>query len=932
MFPLFLIHLWVNESALLSISFYLLTFSYHLSTIIYPLSTVIYPGPILIYIMIECCRSYKSSNIERPVILFSVYCSIQNLSPKKYKLVMKKSLHHLGLTLIAFAVSSALFAQRTDSTARPAGAPNGFGNTQRPATGPKPYREVITDKAKTDDCLFKVHRIDDKYYFEIPDTLLNTEILVVNRISKAATGMRNGFFGYAGDQIGQNVIRFEKGPGNKIFLRTISYAEYAKDSTSPMFMAVTNSNIQPIAAAFDIKAYGKDSVTSVIDVTDFANSDNDILFFNSNLKTANRIGSLQSDKSYIVNMRSYPINVEITTVKTYGRSPAMPGTPGAAASGGNLTVELNSSMVLLPRSPMQARYFDPRIGYFAVGYTDFDLNPQGVQSISLIKRWRLEPKDGDMEKYKRGELVEPKKPIIFYIDPATPKKWVPYLIQGVNDWQAAFEKAGFKNAIIAKMAPTKREDPDWSLEDARYSAIVYKPSDVANASGPSISDPRTGEIMESHINWYHNVMELIHNWYMIQAAPSDTAARSMMYSDELMGQLIRFVSSHEVGHTLGLRHNWGSSSTVPVENLRNKTWVEAHGHTPSIMDYARFNYVAQPEDHITEKGLFPRIGDYDLWAIEWGYKLFPQYRDPETERAFLNKWVMDRLKDKRLWFGTETNPDDPRSQNEDLGDDAMKASGYGIKNLQYIMPKLREWTKEENRDYSSLGDIYREIASQYGRYMGHVAKNVGGIYETPKMVEQEGGIYEFVPREKQKEAVDFLNKQLFATPSWLVDNEVYDRIGGTPLITIGNIQDNTLNRLFGTNTMTKLIQFEAENGNKAYSLTEMFSDLKKGVWTELTTKKKIDVYRRNLQKSYVNILGNIVNPPKSSGGDIVISFGPARPQLSADKSDIRSVVRAHLVALRNEIRAALPGITDEMSRYHLQDVVTRIDEDLNPKN
>jgi len=809
-------------------------------------------------------------------------------------------------------------------------------------TGPKPYKDVITDKAKTDEGLFKVHKIDDKYFFEIPDSLLNREILVVNRISKAAAGMRSGFFGYAGDQIGQNVVKFEKGPNNKIFLRTISYAEYAKDSTSPMFWAVTNSNIQPIAAAFDVKAYGKDSsgssssASSVIEVTDYVNSDNDVLFFNSNLKSAVRIGGLQPDKSYIVGIKSFPINVEITTVKTYARTPVAPGgfAGGGTPSGGNLTVELNSSMVLLPKVPMQARYFDARIGYFTVGYTDFDANPQGVESVQLIKRWRLEPKDEDMEKYKRGELVEPKKQIIFYIDPATPKKWVPYLIEGVNDWNVAFEKAGFKNAIVAKAAPTNKEDPEWSLEDARYSAIVYKPSDVANASGPSISDPRSGEIMESHINWYHNVMELLQNWYMIQASPSDTAARKMVFSDELMGQLIRFVSSHEVGHTLGLRHNFGSSSSVPVENLRNKAWVDANGHTPSIMDYARFNYVAQPEDHVDENGLFPRIGDYDRWAIQWGYKRFYQFKDSDGEKAFVNKWVIDSLNNPRLFWGDgESNQDDPRSQTEDLGDDAMKASAYGIKNLQYMMPKLLEWTKEDNRDYTSLSDIYAQITGQFNRYMGHVSRNVGGICLTPKTVEQSGAVYEYVQKTKQKGAVDFLNKQLFTTPIWLADNKVYDRIGGTPLVTIGNIQDNALNRLFSTSTMNKLIQFEAEEGSKAYSVTEMFSDVKKGIWSELATKKKIDVYRRNLQKSYINILSNIIAPPKTSETTIVINFGgTSRPQLNVDKSDIKSIVRAHLITLRTEIKAAIPTMPDEMSRYHLQDVVTRIDDALNPKD
>ena len=681
--------------------------------------------------------------------------------------------------------------------------------------------------------------------------------------------------------------------------------------------------------------------SSVIDVTDYANGDNDVLFFDSRLKTANRIGALQADKSYIETIHSYPINIEITTVKTYGRSNAMPVAGGAGGgrgapqvNGGNLTVELNSSMVLLPKVPMQSRYFDDRVGYFTVGYTDFDANPQGVEDVQLVKRWRLEPKDGDMEKYKRGELVEPKKQIVFYIDPATPKKWVPFLIQGVEDWNVAFEKAGFKNAIVAKEAPTKKEDPEWSLEDARYSAIVYKPSDVANASGPSVADPRSGEIMESHINWYHNVMELLQNWYMIQAAPSDTAARKMMFSDSLMGELIRFVSSHEVGHTLGLRHNWGSSSAVPVDSLRSKAWVEAHGHTPSIMDYARFNYVAQPEDHVSEVGLFPRIGDYDKWAIEWGYKRFYQFKDGDDEKGYLNKWVMDSLKNPRLWWGDgETNQDDPRSQTEDLGNDAMKASAYGIKNLQYMMPQLIKWTREDNRDYKSLSEIYSQLTTQFNRYMIHVTRNVGGVYRTPKTVEQAGNVYEYTPKAKQKEAIDFLTKQLFTTPTWLADSKIYDLVGGTPLVTIGNIQDNVLNRLFSTNTMNKLIEFEAEDGNQAYTITNLFTDVRNGVWSELKTKKKIDVYRRNLQKSYVNILSNIITPPKTSETTIVINFGGrSTPQLSADKSDIISVARAQLVSLRNEIRAAIPAMPDTMSRYHLQDVLTRIDDALNPKD
>ncbi|MBK6935794.1 MAG: DUF5117 domain-containing protein [Chitinophagaceae bacterium] len=466
---------------------------------------------------------------------------------------MKRNLFFglLGIFISSMVMAQPIAGAKPDTTRKPN------------SSGLKTYKDVITAKAISDGGMLWVHKLDDKYYFELPDSIFGREILVVNRMSKAAAGMRSGgFFGYAGDDISRNVIKFEKGPNNKIFIRSISYAEYAKDSTSPMYTAVSNSNVQPIAASFDVKSMGKDSSGAVIDVTDYVNGDNDILHFGSSTKSALRIGALQNDKSYIVSLKSFPINVEIKTVKTYGRTPVPSsgsgGFGGGAVTGGNFTVELNSSLVLLPKVPMQPRYFDPRVGFFATGYTDFDVNPQGVKSIYMIKRWRLEPKSEDVEKYKRGELVEPQKPIIFYIDPATPKKWVPYLMQGVDDWKVGFEKAGFKNAIMAKLAPTKEEDSTWSLDDARNSAIVYKPSDIANASGPSISDPRSGEIMESHINWYHNVMSILRDWYFIQTAAVDTGARKMVLDEELMGQLIRFVSSHEVGHTLGLRHNMGN--------------------------------------------------------------------------------------------------------------------------------------------------------------------------------------------------------------------------------------------------------------------------------------------------------------------------------------------------------------------------------------
>ena len=574
------------------------------------------------------------------------------------------------------------------------------------------------------------------------------------------------------------------------------------------------------------------------------------------------------------------------------------------------------------------------MGFFTNSYTDFDADPQGSKRMNLVARWRLEPKPEDMEKYKRGELVEPQKPIVIYIDPATPKKWVPYLVQGINDWQAAFEKAGFKNAIIGKLAPTAAEDPTWSLEDARHSALVYKPSTVANASGPHTSDPRSGEIIETHINWYHDVMKLVHDWYMIQTAAVDPRARKMEFDDELMGELIRFVSSHEIGHTLGLRHNFGSSSGTPVEKLRDKAWVEANGHTASIMDYARFNYVAQPGDNISEKGLFPRIGDYDKWAIEWGYRIIPEAKSAKEEVPILNKWTIEKLKNKRYWFGTETDPDDPRAQSEDIGDDAMKASTYGIMNLKFILPHLVEWTKTDNEGYDNLENMYNQLVGQLGRYTGHVAKNIGGRYETLKTSEEAGDIYELVPVATQKRAMEFLGKQIFATPTWLIDKKIIALTDVQPINVIAGLQGVATARLLNASTMNKLISGETIDPN-AYKITDYFNDLQKYMWGELATGQAIDVYRRNLQKSYVEKMNAILHPPAAPAAAMQQQGGGGRRRAGADgprtPTDVKSVVKANLAQLRTKIKADLPRVTDPMTRYHLQDLVGQIDEALKTK-
>jgi hypothetical protein len=722
----------------------------------------------------------------------------------------------------------------------------------------------------------------------------------------------------------------------------LTIVNVASDSSQPIALAVRNSNMNPIAAAFDVRAYGKSadssSGTVVIEVTDFFKGDNQPVSLTPAIKRRFSLMALSPERSYIESIHTYPINTEIKTVKTFtvNPAPAAPSAGGRAPAGmlpageetGVVTVELNNSFLLLPKTPMRKRTFDRRVGFFTSEYTVYGDDQQRVEEDEFIHHWRLEPKDEDLEKYKHGELVEPKKPIIIYIDPATPKQWRPFLIAGINDWQAAFEKAGFKNAIMGKEWPAN--DPTMSLEDARFSVIRYFASDIENAYGPNVADPRSGEILETHIGWYHNVMKLVHDWYMIQTAAVDPRARRMKFDDPLMGDLIRFVSSHEVGHTLGLRHNMGSSSRTPVEKLRDKAWVEANGHTASIMDYARFNYVAQPEDNITSKGLYPRIGDYDKWAILWGYKYDPDLTEEEDKKA-MSKLATDSLKNPRLWFGGEGYNFDPRAQTEDLGDNAMKASDYGIKNLKRILPNLPEWTREEADEYDNLEEMYANVVQQFARYMGHVTKNVGGVQETFKSVEQPGDVYEATPKATQKEAVDFLNKQLFATPTWLLNKDILNKFSNPGAgETLSTVQENTLKSLLSGARLYRLAVCTGRYGTGTYSVDDLLTDAKKGVWSELATGAPIDIYRRNLQKVYIQSLVDLLNPPPPMPAPSGLPRGLIIFTGDLKNTDVPSEARAQLVELKNEIAGAIIRETDKISKYHLQDVEERIKQALNP--
>ena len=781
----------------------------------------------------------------------------------------------------------------------------------------KPYGKVVTKDHKTDEGLFKVHTKDDTYLLEIPDSLLQREMLMVTRIAKTASEI-----GFGGAKANTQVLRWEK-KNKQILLRVVSHSVVA-DTLLPVHEAVVNSNLEPILFSFPIKAYSKDSTATVIDATSLFSKDVKPLGFPASYRKRYGITRMDKDRSYIDRVSSYPQNIEVRHVKTYLASKA----PSNSALG-SITLEMSNSMVLLPKIPMKRRYFDERVGWFARGQTDYGLEDQRSKTVKYLDRYRLEVKDEDIEKFKRGELVEPKKQIVYYVDRATPKEWVPYIIQGVNDWQVAFEAAGFKNAIIGKMAPTAAEDPEYSPEDVRYSVIRYLASPIPNANGPHVSDPRSGEILESDINWYHNVMTLLHNWFFIQTAAINPDARGNNFKTETMGELIKFVSSHELGHTIGLPHNMGSSVAYPVDSLRSASFTSKYGTAPSIMDYARFNYIAQPED----KGvaLMPNIGIYDKYAISWGYRPILD-TNAKDEKATLDAWILKHAGDPMYRFGHQQGGGvvDPSSQTEDLGDDAMKASMYGIKNLKRILPRLEEWTSEKGENYEELSTMYGQLLSQFNRYMGHVTGNIGGVYEEYKTADQEGAVYTQVTKAKQEEALQFLIDELFETPTWMLDENIFSKTEFSGAIErVRGLQARTLNNVLDAGRMARMIENETLNGaSKAYTLINMMRDVRKGVWSEIYAGRSIDTYRRNLQRAYLDRLDYLLNEAKNQRG--ANSGYYKKTGININQSDVKSVARGELKRLQRDVKEA-SNRGNTLTRYHLQDVVGRIDLILEPK-
>ena len=829
----------------------------------------------------------------------------------------------LPVVVLSLLIFICFLAPRSGATSMlqdPQTPPAGGGGQERPgrpeqSTEPKPYERVITKDAKSDAGVFTVHTIKEKVYYEIPKSELNKDFLWVSQIAKTTLGA-----GYGGQAAGNRVVKWER-KNNRILLRNVSY-DVVADPSLPVSRAVQAANNDTIIMAFNIEAFGKDE-SAVIDVTRLFTTE--VTEFSA--RTRLRARGFDASRSFIEKTKSFPENIEVEVSQTYTSPPEQnPGGGGGGPqpapnpfaqgmrAGINATVVMHYSMVKLPEHPMMPRLFDERVGYFSVHKYDYGIDEQRAPQRTYITRWRLEKKDPN------AELSEPVKPIVYYVDPATPTKWAPWIKKGIEDWQPAFEAAGFKHAIIAKDAPSKEEDPYWDPEDARYSVIRYLPSTIENASGPHVADPRTGEILESDIQYYHNVMNLQRDWYFLQVGPLDARAKHLPLPDDLMGRLIEYVVAHEVGHTLGFQHNMKASATYPADKIHNAQWLKTMGHTPTLMDYSRFNYVVQPEDNIPVEDLIPRIGPYDKWATMWGYKPIPGAKTPDEEKQTLDAWAREQDTKPWLRFSTaDSRGSDPGENTEAVGDaDAIASTALGIKNLKRVADMLLPATSHPGDPYDDLQELYSRMLGQWAIELTHVTQIVGGFNSQQKHAGQDGVRFTLVPKERQAAAVRFLNDNAFATPSWALKPDILRRIEPNGALARVNIaQERILNSLLNNARFDRLVEQEAIDGAAAYRPADFMVDLRRGIWSEIEPGNarvlRIDVYRRNLQNSYIDLLAAKLN---------------GRPAVT---DEYRALIKAELRDLSAAIELAMHRQTDRETRAHLADARDQIAKALDPK-
>ncbi|HKK27737.1 MAG TPA: zinc-dependent metalloprotease [Gemmatimonadota bacterium] len=767
------------------------------------------------------------------------------------------------------------------------------GQAKRPKI--RPYREVVPATAERQEGVFAADRVGDTLYYEIPRDELGVPFLLVSRIARAQTGT-----GYGGQKLGTRVVRWTR-HGDRVLLRSVSY-EIVADSARPIYRAVKDATLEPVIAAFDVEAFGPDS-SLVIDVTSLFTTDVPELSPRKLLGAS----SLDARRSFLEKVRAFPRNIEVEamltysadTVSAYGFAPDFASPPRV----GTISVVVHHSMVRLPDHPMRPRLADDRVGYFQVQQYDFGEDEDRAPRRRLITRWKLEKKD------PTAAVSEPVHPIVLYVDRATPEKWRKWIIRAVEDWRPAFEAAGFRNAIVAKMAPTEAEDPDFSPEDARYSVIRWLPSSIENARGPNVHDPRSGQILEADIQVYHNVLKLARDWYFVQAGAADPRARRLPLPDSLEGRLLEYVVSHEVGHSLGLPHNMKASSAYPVDSLRSPSFTASYGDEASIMDYGRFDYVAQPGDGAH---LVPIVGPYDRFAIMWGYRPIPGAATPEAERDTLDAWARRQEDRPELRFGSGFGAD-PSAQMEDLGDDHVEATRLGLKNLRRVSGMLLDATGRPGRSYDELEDMYRNLVRQWSTELRHVVDVVGGVYETRKHFGQEGVVHVPVAADRQRRAVGFVLDHAFHVPGFLVERDVVRRFEASGSVDrIEGEQASLLEDLLSDDRLRRLGEAEAlaDSGADVYPPGALLDAVRGGLFSELDGggEVRIGPYRRSLQRAWVRIL----------------SF-----KLRAD-SDIEALSRGELESTRDRIDGAVGRSADRVTRLHLEDLRRRIERALEP--
>jgi hypothetical protein len=805
------------------------------------------------------------------------------------------------------------------------GTPQAPAAAPQPPRAPRPYDQVITSAAKTERGVVSVHKVAERYFFEIDHAMLGRDFLLVSRLSGAPAG--GGGFQTAGSSINERVVRWERRE-NTIYLKSVAVDSYA-DESAPIAKSVAQNNFAPILAAFPIAAFGKDNQSSVVDVTDFFAGDTPAL---SGLSTATRrtyaVQRFDQPRSFISEIRTFPTNVEVRHVQTFAANEA----PGDRSSG-SVSLEMRQSIVLLPKVPMKPRVFDPRVGYFSVERVNYGLDVLKAETETFIVRWRLEPKDPAA--YARGEVVEPIKPIVYYIDPATPTRWRKFVKEGVEQWQTVFEKAGFKNAILAKDPPTKEEDPDWDPDDARVSMVRWAASLVRNAVGPHTADPRTGEILNSEITWYHNHMRSYRNRLLLETAAANPAAQTLDIPEELMGETMRQVITHEIGHALGLQHNMVASSAFPTESLRDPKFTSEYGVSATIMDYARQNYIAQPGDGLKPKDFIRRLGPFDDFAINWGYRVLPSGED---EKKALNAWITKQTgRFPYRFVPGQFGGMDPRSQTEDMGDDAIKSSTYAIANYKRMIPNLITWTTKPGDDYGELQELYTEGLGQWSTYMGHVAGLIAGVTVDLKTSDQAGAVFTVVPKARQQAALTFLHDQVFVTPEWLQPAAISARIGPSGLQTR---QVAILNNVLSNARLGRLEAIERFDAAKAWPVAEYMAEVRRMIW-QTPQGTAPDATRRALQRAYVTRLGAIVNPPAPPPAAAAAPAPPPGPPppppgpflapVNLAQSDLPALARAQLRAIQQSARTAASAATTSVLRAHWTDIADRIAEVLEPR-